>query len=187
MSLSISVTCSLFFHATWLSILYSIDPLNAMKNFASEMWHVTAVEMWHVSTVEMWHVPTVEIHYHVTCLFKWWQINERYLNICVNFPDFIRPVKLPSRSQQQNNFAGQRLRVSGWGRYSDSEWRIICEYVKFEISTWRHSTHMHSTIWLLFSLKTLYTNFPNINSLQTSLLSIPESAAITVRVEVKFV
>ena len=93
-------------------MLYPMDLLNAKENLASEMY-----------------VTTVEIHCHITCLFKWWQIGERYLNICVNFPDFIKPVKLPSRSQQMNSFAGHRLRVSGWGSYSDSRWRIIRKYV----------------------------------------------------------
>ncbi|GFG31760.1 hypothetical protein Cfor_11160, partial [Coptotermes formosanus] len=38
----------------------------------------------------------------------------------VRFSTYIRPVKLPRRSQLVNTFVGQRLRVSGWGRYSDS-------------------------------------------------------------------
>jgi hypothetical protein len=127
--LSISVTCSSCRHATWLSILYSMDPLNAVKRFAYGMRYVT----------------TVQIYCRLTCVFKWWQISEGYLNICVNFPDFIRPVKLPSRSQQYSSFAGQMLRVSGWGRYSDSKWHVVWQYVKSEIDIWPHSTHRHST------------------------------------------
>jgi hypothetical protein len=39
----------------------------------------------------------------------------------VNFPDYINLVNLPRRFEENNSFVGERLRVSGWGRYSDSK------------------------------------------------------------------
>ncbi|XP_033606558.1 brachyurin [Cryptotermes secundus] len=42
------------------------------------------------------------------------------LSQCVQFTSYIAPARLPNRLQQSETFAGETLRVSGWGIISDS-------------------------------------------------------------------
>jgi hypothetical protein len=51
--------------------------------------------------------------------------NSRRLKIYVHFPVYISPIRLPTHAEQGNSFSGGRLRASGWGKISDSEYIIL--------------------------------------------------------------
>jgi hypothetical protein len=43
----------------------------------------------------------------------------------MKFTGYIGAVRLPSRFELSNTYAGETLRVSGWGRISDSEYDYV--------------------------------------------------------------
>ncbi|XP_069688735.1 brachyurin-like isoform X3 [Periplaneta americana] len=70
------------------------------------------------------------------------------VKISVNYNNYISPIRLPSRADQFNTFAGESARISGWGKTSDDEEYIspTLQYVDLTVITNEECNAIYGTI-----------------------------------------